>query len=91
MLCHDGGNPLSSLTFSPGVDAEWRKCLEMQGLRPRATQPYSTYGEEPDGSETQLIQAFPTLSATVGEKVRLSSPPGRQHLGGKSLPATVLG
>jgi hypothetical protein len=28
----------TSLTFSPGVDAKGRKCLEIQGLRPRATQ-----------------------------------------------------
>jgi hypothetical protein len=49
----------TSPTFSPAFVARRRKCLEMQGLRPRLTQVYQTYIEETDGSITQQIQAFP--------------------------------
>jgi hypothetical protein len=33
----------------------------MQGLRPRAPEAYLKYVEEPDGSVTQQIQAYPPL------------------------------
>ena len=42
-------------------------------MRPRATQAYSTYAEELDGSETQEIRAFPAFRTKGGEKARLGS------------------